>query len=400
MNSKIIKVIAGIGIIFIIASGSFYGGVQYGAQYKSIKITDSRQLINADFSLFWNAIDTLKEKYVNSKDINDQNLVYGAINGALNSLDDPYTTFFNPVDAKKFDEDLNGSFGGIGAEIGIRKNQLLVISPIKGNPAEEVGLKAGDKILEVDKKSTANFTIDEAVGHIRGKEGTEVTLLIFRDGWKEAREFKITRKIIVIPTLDWKMWDGNIAYVQLYNFNANALGLFNEAGFQILNKNAKGIVLDLRNNPGGYLDVAVELAGWFLNSGETVVQENARGQEPELLKARGNGYFSKLPVVVLINGGSASASEILAGALKDNREIKLVGEKTFGKGSVQELQNLSDGSTMKVTIAEWLTPNGTHINKKGIEPDYEVKMPTDEKDTKKDPQFDKALEVIKAEINK
>lgn len=401
MHSKISKITAGIVVLIIIAGASFYGGVRYGAQFKAIKITDSRQLINADFNLFWDAVSTLKEKYVNPQEINDQNLVYGAINGALGSLDDPYTTFFNPNDAKKFDEDLNGSFGGIGAEIGIRGGQLMVISPIKDNPAEKVGLKAGDKILEIDGKSTTNITIDKAVEHIRGKEGTEVKLLIFRDGWKDSKEFKITRSIIKVPTINWEMKDKTIAYMQIYNFNANAFALFNEASFSAMSKGAKGVIVDLRNDPGGFLDIAVQIAGWFLNPGDVVVQENIRGQEPQTLKADGNGYFSKLPIVVLVNGGSASASEILAGALKDNRGAKLVGEKTFGKGSVQEVESLPGGSTMKITIAEWLTPKGSHINKKGIKPDYEIKMPDNgEINGKNDKQLEKALEIMKSELVK
>jgi len=399
MHSKTTKIIAGISIAVILIAGSFYAGIQYAPQFKTIKITDSKQIIDADFNLFWNAINTLKQKYVNPEDINDNKLLYGAINGALGSLDDPYTVFFNPDDAKKFDEDLSGSFGGIGAEIGIRKGQLMVISPLKGNPAEEVGLKSGDKILEVDKKSTANFTIDQAVELIRGKEGTKVTLLIFRDGWKEPKEFEITRRIVEAPTLDFEMKDNNIAYIQLYSFNAKAFALFNESAFRAMSEGAKGIVLDLRNDPGGYLDIAVQIAGWFFEPGQTVVKENIQGKDFETLKASGNGYFSKMPVVALVNGGSASASEIMAGALRDNNGVKLVGEKTFGKGSVQELQNLPGGSTMKVTIAEWLTPNGSHINKKGLDPDYEVKMPDDGViNGKNDVQLEKALEIIKGEI--
>jgi carboxyl-terminal processing protease len=327
-------------------------------------------------------------------------VLYGAIKGAIGAFNDPYSVFYPPTDAKKLSEDLLGSFGGVGMEIGIRNDQLVVVAPLKGTPAEEAGFRAGDKILKVDDTVTTNLTIDEAVKIIRGEPGTKVKLLIFRDGWQKAEEFTIVRKVIVVPTLDWEMKEGNIAHIRLYNFNSNAPSAFYQAVLSSLAKGARGYILDLRNNPGGYLDVAVDLAGWFLKRGTIVVQEKFRSGEVQTLKANGNEVLVKTPVVVLVNAGSASASEILTGALRDERGVKVVGEKTFGKGSVQEVDNLRDGSSVKVTIALWLTPKGNEIEKNGLVPDFEVKISDEDAKAGKDPQFEKALEVLKEEMAK
>ncbi|MDP3975185.1 MAG: S41 family peptidase [Candidatus Jorgensenbacteria bacterium] len=392
MSKKII--LTSVAIVLIAVGAGFYGGVEYTKNTRVIQITDSREVVDADFSLFWEAVQATKDKYVDEGKFNDQELVYGAIRGALATLKDPYTTFFSPSDARKFEEDLEGVFGGIGAEIGVRNNELLVIAPLKGNPAEEVGLKAGDKILKVDDTMTAGMAVEEAVKIIRGEPGTKVTLLIFREGFGEPKEFEITRRIIVVPTLDYEMKEGSVMYAHLYNFNGNAPSLFYEMGLNALVRGARGMVLDLRNNPGGFLDVATHLAGWFLDRGEVVVKERFRGGEEQPILANGNAALAKIPVVVIINGGSASASEILAGALRDIRGATLVGKKTFGKGSVQEIENLKDGATVKVTIAEWLTPVGTKIDGEGLTPDHEVQ----EGEEGEDPQLDKALELIWEQI--
>jgi len=352
------------------------------------------ELLKADFSLFWDALKVVKDKYYNPQAINDQNLVYGAINGALSSLNDPYTVFFNPDESKKFNEDLSGSFGGIGAELGMKNNQLVIIAPLKNTPAERSGLKAGDQIMKINNDFTTNITVDQAVKLIRGEIGTKVSLDIMRSGWEVPKTFTITRELIKIPTLDWKMLDGNIAYVALYNFYSNAPNDFYNAMLQILPKNPKGLILDLRNNPGGFLDAATNIAGWFVKRGETVVIERGKNNNTQRLYAFGNEALLNLPTVVLVNGGTASAAEILAGALRDDRQIKLVGEQTFGKGSVQEIENLPMGSSLKVTIAEWLTPYGNTINKTGLKPDYEVKMEESDVKNNRDPQLQKAEEIL------
>ena len=401
MNNKQ-KIAIATGLLVVMLSGAAYLGYSYGHR-RTVVISDSKQLINADFNLFWEAVDRVREKQVDGVNVDDKKLLYGAIKGMLAAFDDPYTSFFNPSDAQKFGEDLQGNFGGIGAQLGMRDEQILVIAPLKGSPAEKAGIKALDKIWKIDGKDTAGMMTEDAVKLIRGKEGTEVTLSIYRDGWKSPKDFSITRGIIQVPTLDSKMVTlksgRKIAVLSLYNFNANVPGLFKSA-LEIASKDgAEGIVLDLRNNPGGFLDVAVRLSGWFMPKGSVVVVEKSReGTEDKKEFTDGTGDLAKIPVVIIMNGGSASASEILAGALRDNNGVKIVGEKSFGKGSVQEVESMSDGSTMKITIAHWYTPKGTKIDKVGLKPDFEVAL-TDEDSTKgKDPQLDKALSVIDAEF--
>jgi carboxyl-terminal processing protease len=402
---KIWKGITAGVVVLLFGAVLFYVGFRFGnlkesyePQY-SIPANGTSTLLNANFSLFWDAIQLVKEKYYNPSAINDNQMLYGAINGALSSLGDPYSVFFSPSDSTKFDQDLSGSFGGIGAEIGTNKNnQLVIISPLKGTPAEAAGLRAGDQILQVNGTSTTNMSPDEAVKIIRGDVGTKVNLLIMREGWQQSKTFSVTRALINVPTLDWKMLPGNIADIQLYNFDANAGTEFYNAALQALLQNAHGMILDLRDNPGGFLDVAQNIAGWFLKRGSPVVIERFRGNQEQTLYANGNAALSQMPVVLLVNGGSASAAEILSGALRDDRGIKLIGVQTFGKGSVQEIENLPDGASMKVSIAEWLTPNGTTINKVGLKPDYIVPLTDQDIQNKQDPQLEKAIEILKQEM--
>lgn len=348
-----------------------------------------------DFSLFWDAYNKLKQNYINPGDINDEKIIYGAIEGMTNSLNDPYTAFFNPTEAKKFQDDLSGSFEGIGVEIGIKKDQLAVIAPLKNTPGEKAGLKSGDIITQIDGKSTANMTTDNAVDIIRGKRGTTVTLTIYREGWKDTKDIDIIRDKIVIPSMNWKIIEGDVAYIEIYQFGDTLLSDFNSAANQILQSGVKKIVLDLRNNPGGYLETARKIASYFLSPDQTVVIEDfGEGKEQTIYKTDGNHILLKYPLAVLINQGSASASEILAGALRDNRGIKLIGEKSFGKGSVQEVIYLKGNSFLKVTIAKWLTPNGSSISEVGLEPDIKVEVKNSDTETEKDLQLEKALEII------
>ncbi len=405
LNQKIQKIITGIGLVLIIGGALFYGGFELGVQKVAeqtlragLNAGTAGPLKDADTSVLWDTISLLKKNYYGIDKISDQDLIYGAAAGAANAVGDPYTVFFKPSDAKSFSENLSGNFGGIGAEIGIQDGNIVVIAPLKNNPAEAAGIKSGDKIVKIDASSTMGMTVDEAVAMIRGPIGSAVTLSIMRDGWKAPKDFKIVRENIVVPTLDWKMLPGNIAYFQLYNFNANASLIFYNDTLSALMQGAKGMVLDLRDNPGGYLDIAQEIAGWFLNRGDVVVRERMRDGSETVLRANGNAALAQMPVVVLVNGGSASASEILAGALRDDRGAKLVGEQTFGKGSVQELENLPDGSELKISIAEWLTPKGYTINHVGLKPDYIVSLTDADVTAKKDPQLDKAIQILKTEM--
>jgi carboxyl-terminal processing protease len=365
-----------------------------------------------DFSLFWDAWHLIEEKYVDRDNLNRQGMIYGAVSGLLKSLDDPYSVFMEPTESKKFIDDMGGSFEGIGAEIGMRKGILTIISPLEGMPAQEVGLRAGDKILKIDDTLTADLTLDEAVNLIRGPKNTEVFLLVMRDEWDETKEIKITRRTIKIPIIKCEMLasageaDGadekekNIAYIQFYHFTENAPKEFEKVVNQILDAQAKGLILDVRNNPGGYLEVAVDIVSWFLPKGELVVAEDFGNSQRNEHRSEGYNALAGLPTVILVNEGSASASEILAGALRDIKEIKIIGQKTFGKGSVQQLEKLKDGSSVKITVAKWLTPAGLSICEEGIIPDVEIELTDEDINEMRDPQLDKALEVLKGEINR
>ena len=325
-----------------------------------------------------------------------QEMIYGAISGMLKVLNDPYTVFLRPEDTKKFLEDVKGTFEGVGMEIGIRDEQLQVIAPLEGTPAQKAGLRPGDKIFKVDGKSTTDITIDEVVKLIRGPKGTEVVLTIFREGWQEAEDVKIVRGVIDIPSLKLEIRDDNIVHLRLYHFSGKAAYDFRDAAIKILSSDAEKIILDLRNNPGGYLEVAQEIASWFLERGQIVaIKDYGEGREQEELLARGNAKLISYPIVVLINEGSASGSEILAGALRDNRGAIIIGETSFGKGLVQDLIDLKGDSSIKVTIARWLTPKGEFISDKGLEPDIKVEMTIEDYDEEKDPQLDRAIEIIK-----
>jgi len=352
-----------------------------------------------DFSLFWEAYHKLEEKFVDKGKFNTQNLIYGAISGMVKSLEDPYTVFFNPDQTKKFLEDVKGVFEGIGIHIDIKKGQLQVISPLEGTPADRAGLRAGDKIVKINETPTDNLTLDEAVSLIKGPKGTEVTLTISREGWEEPKEFKIVRDVIEVPSLKWEIKETpegeKIVYLNIYQFFEKASLDFRQAAIEILKNPSQKIILDLRNNPGGYLEVAQDISGWFLERGKLVVIEDFGNGEKNEYKAEGGGQFLDYKIVVLINEGTASGAEILAGALRDNRGILLIGEKSFGKGSVQELENLKGGSSLKITVAKWLTPNGQLINDVGLEPDIKVKMTEEDYEEERDPQLDKAIEIIK-----
>ncbi len=348
-----------------------------------------------DFSLFWDAWRELENTFVNPQAFDAQKMVYGAISGMVNSLGDPYTVFFAPEEKKKFVEDVQGTFDGIGAEVGQKSGQLLIIAPLEGTPAQGAGLRAGDKILKINDKLTNNLTVDEAIKLIRGQKGTEVTLNIFRDDWNEAKDIKIIRDTINVPSLKWELKDNDIAYVRLYQFSQNTVSDFNKAAADILRTSADRIILDLRNNPGGYLDVSQDIASWFLKKGDIVaIEDFGAKKDRNEIRAYGPADFLSWPLVVLVNEGSASASEILAGALRDDRGIQLIGEKTFGKGSVQELDELKGGSALKITIAKWLTPKGISISEQGLEPDITVEISDEDIKAGKDPQLDKAIEIV------
>ena len=350
---------------------------------------------DVDFSAFWEVWGLLQNNYVDKDKLKTQNLVNGAIDGLVNSLGDPYTVFFPPKESKAFEEQIKGAFGGVGIEIGLRDSIITVIAPIKDTPAERAGLQAGDKIVKIDDKTTEGMKVDEAVGLIRGTKGTSVTLTVARPSFAEPRPFKLVRDTIKIPAVAWKMIDENIAHLQVYVFNQNVDSEFKKAAVEITNSGAQKIILDLRNNPGGLLDSAVNLASYFLDAGQTVTIEREGNGKEEVFRTDNNGLLKRYPVVILLNKGSASASEILAGALRDNRNVTIVGETSFGKGSVQNIFDVSGKASLKITFAKWFTPNGTSINENGIAPNIEVKNTDEDFEKDLDPQLDKAKEIIK-----
>jgi len=391
MSTKLKKILTSFFLVLTLLI-SFGLGTYFGKSRVVCEICPPQEI---DFSLFWEVYHKLQEKFVDKGKFDIQKMIYGAISGMVKSLGDPYTVFFPPEETKRFVEDVKGVFEGVGMEIGIKKGQLQVIAPLEGTPAQRAELRAGDKILKINDTETSDLTVDEAVNLIRGPKGTEVTLTIFREEWLKTKEIKLVRDVIEVPSLKWEMKDENITYIQLYQFSENASADFRKAAIEILESPAQKIILDLRNNPGGYLEVAQDITGWFLEKGKTVVIEDFGQGNKQEYKAQGPGTFSDYKIVILINQGSASASEILAGALRDNRGILLIGEKSFGKGSVQELEKLKEGSSLKITVAKWLTPKGQLITEVGLEPDTKVEMTDKDYEEDKDPQLDKAIEIIK-----
>lgn len=351
-----------------------------------------------DFSIFWEAWRQLERNYLEKEDLDYQAMVYGAISGMVQSLGDPHTNFFTPQEAADFQDQLSGEYQGVGMIVGLKDNQLTIVSPFKGSPAETAGLKSGDKIIEINGVYTTNLSIDEAVNLIKGEEGTTVTLLIQRNGWSQARAIEVARAVIEIPTLEWEMREDKIAVIKIYHFNDILNREFKEAAFEILKSEADSIILDVRNNPGGYLEVAQDITGWFLEKDLVIVWEEKGEGEREAYRSKGPASFKSFPTVVLINEGSASASEILAGALRDQRDIQLIGQTSFGKGSVQKPVIISDNSYLKVTVAKWLTPDGISISEQGLEPDIivEDQLADDGETVLEDQQMEKAIEIIKS----
>ena len=401
MNFNFKKVFFIAGVV-LAAAVIFSAGIWVGAVKFAYYVPQPGDI---DFSLFWDSYNKLQENFVSPEKIDNQKIVYGAIEGMAKTLGDPYTDFFDPAQAKRFQQDLAGSFEGIGVEVGIRKDQLTVVAPLEGTPGQKAGLKAGDIIVQIDGKDTSGMAVDEAVNLIRGPKDTTVKLNIFRADWSKPKDIVITRGTIIIPSMKWEILastgeaggkDGDTAYIRIFQFDQVLPADFSKAVMEILSSHAKKIVLDLRNNPGGYLDVSQDIAGWFLEKGDVVtIEDFGAGKEQKLYKAKGNSALLNYPIVILTNEGSASASEILAGALRDNRNVKLIGAKSFGKGSVQQVIDLKGGSFLKVTIAKWLTPKGASISEVGLTPDIKVDLTDQDIQQNKDPQLDKALEIVK-----
>jgi carboxyl-terminal processing protease len=401
-KTRRIATVVAIGALFL---ATFLTGVYVGDYNRpeidkiiGLSNKDVQVATKTDFSPFWKVWNTINEKYPKADSITDQDRVYGAISGLVSSLNDPYSVFFNPDEAKAFEEVIAGNFDGIGMEVGIKEKVLTVIAPLKDTPAYRADIRSGDKILKIDKTTTTGLSIDKAIKLIRGPKGTPVVLTIFREGLQQPKEVTIIRDTINIPTLDTELRKDGIFVIRLYSFDANSANLFRNAIKQFVNTGSSKLLLDLRGNPGGYLDAAVDMASWFLPEGKVVVTEDyGSNQEPDVLRSKGYDIFNdKLKFVILIDEGSASASEILAGALQDNGRAKLVGAQSFGKGSVQQVVDITSDTILKITVAKWLTPNGTSISLKGLTPDYPVEITQKDIDAKVDPQLNKAVELLLA----
>jgi len=394
-------------IIFLIVF-SYYSGLKRGEKKSEIKSVpfisadiknqEPNKDIGVDFSLYWKVWDILKEKYVDKESLDAQTLIYGSIEGMLSATGDLYSNFFDPQQTAEFSQQMEGSFEGIGAELGIKNKFLTVIAPLKDSPAEKAGLRAGDKIIKIDDKISADLSIDEAVSFIRGERGTDVRLTVLSEGEDETREINITRAKIIIKSVELSFLKDNIAHLEISEFIEDTSREFSLAENEILSKKSPGIILDLRNNPGGYLKKAVDIASRIIPKGKVVVIEEDNTGKKESIQAYGGDNLSGIPMVILINEGSASAAEILAGALRDNQGTTIVGKESFGKASVQEMISLPEKSSVKITVAKWLTPNGEYIMNEGIKPDIEVELTREDYENDRDPQLDKALEIIKEKI--
>jgi carboxyl-terminal processing protease len=385
---KTLGVTLAAGVIFLSGLGVGSGRIVLNKDQlfrKSIQKTDTTDL---DYASVEQVYDILRKDYDGQLDT--EKVLDGIKSGLASAAGDPYTEYLNKKEAQDFDSQLNGTFSGIGAELGKdTQNNIVVISPIAGFPAEKAGLKAQDIIVEVDGESIAGKTIGEAVGKIRGEKGTNVKLKLVRNKSQEVN-LDITRDTITIPSVDSKILDGNIGYLKITRFGEDTVSLANKAAANFKAKGVKGVILDVRNDPGGLLDAAVGVSSIWLDSGKTVLQEKRDGKVIRSYNSKGGAILKGIKTVVLINEGSASASEIVAGALHDNGAATLIGVKSYGKGSVQQLESLGDGSVLKVTIARWFTPNGVNIDKEGIKPDTEIKLSEEDFKSQRDPQLETA----------
>ncbi len=351
---------------------------------------------DVDLSALWEVWNTLDSNFLYQDRFKTQDQIYGAIKGLVVSLDDPYTTFMTPTETKDFEESMSGEFEGIGAEIAVKKNRLTVVTPLKGTPAELAGLRSGDRILKIDNVSTFDMSINEAITKIRGPRGQKVVLTVERDGDTQPHEITIVRDTIIVKDFSWKMQEG-IAVLEITQFGTELVPQFSAVLPSILLEKPRGIIIDLRNNGGGLLDASVKVLDQFFDE-QVLVTTNGRqiGQVEDLQSKRG-GAFINTPLIVLVNRGSASASEIFAGAIQDTHRGIIVGEQTFGKGSVQNVIPLSGGASLKVTIAEWLTPNGRSIHDVGIAPDIEATRTREEFEKNEDPVMERAFELFESE---
>lgn len=396
----------GIGLAVLLATATFFSGLHIGndtrldANIFSIFSRETQADDSINLTEFWHVWNLLEKKFVTSSTstpLTNEDKIRGAIEGLVRTYGDPYTVYFPPADAAMFEADISGNFSGVGMEVGMRDDVITVISPLPGSPAEKAGILAGDVLVRINDQSTEGIGVDEAVSKIRGEKGTEVHFSVYRKGETEFIDITVVRDTIVIPTSKTEVRD-DVFIITLYSFNALSEMEMQKALRDYVKSGKRKLILDLRGNPGGYLQSAVAIASYFLPAGKPVVRESfGIDQDEQVYRSSGKELGSSAPkkLVVLVDGGSASASEILAGALQEHGVATLIGAQTFGKGSVQELVNLEDGSSLKVTVARWLTPNGVSISEGGLTPDMVVERTIEDRKAEKDPQLDSALEFLK-----
>jgi carboxyl-terminal processing protease len=349
---------------------------------------------NNDFSLFFEAWEKIEAHFIYIDEIDRQRMIQGAIEGMIEALDDPHTKFLTPEETELKMRGLRGEIEGIGVRLGIKNNYLIIEAVLENSPATRAELRSGDKIIKIDNRETKNLSIEEAVSLIRGEKGTNVVLSILRQKWQNPQNFTITRDVIRIPPVEWNLIDNKIAYIYIRQFTPNISQDFNKIVNEILNSPADRIILDLRNNPGGSLNEAIKIAGYFLTRDNIILIKKEREKRREI-KNKTNGKLVEWPIKVLINQYSASGAEILAAALRDNKDIMLIGETTYGKGSVQIMAPIGDGHSLFITTTEWLTPLGKHISKIGINPCLLIEKTLEDLIKNQDPQLEKAKDKIK-----
>lgn len=385
-SRKILAAVAALLVAFILGVNVGDGSLNFGpgSAFRSGVSEDAPE--DLTYTEVEELYDALRRNF--DGQLKSDKLLEGIKDGLAGATGDVYTEYLSPKEAKAFNNDLNGTFSGIGAELSKDKQFVIIVSPISGFPAEKAGLQPRDIIAEIDGESAFDIGVTEAVNKIRGPVGTKVKLTIIRDN--EELEFEITRAQITIPSVESEILDGSIGYLNVSRFSDDTASLSQQAANEFKNAGVKGVILDLRSNPGGLLDASVDVAGIWLGEGKTVLKEKRGGVTIDTMVSPGPATLQGIPTIVLVNEGSASASEIVAGALKDNGAATLLGEKTFGKGSVQQLVNLPDDGVLKVTIARWFTPAGKNIDKDGIKPDDKIERTADDVTNDRDPQLDAA----------
>lgn len=380
--------------LVLVIAVSFWLGITAGRNTTANGTFDFSSIFSSEevsFDLVEEVWQLLNTEYVDADNFDRREVIFGAIRGMIAGLNDPHTVFFDSEQTENFLRGLSGSFEGVGIEIAIRDEALVVIAPLKNSPAHRAGMRAGDRITAIDGETTEGITVEEAVSKIRGPQGTAVVLSVAREGSTDTTDIRIVRDTIEVASVELEIIDGHIAYITINQFAEPTVREFSKIAQEVLQSDVDRIVLDVRNNPGGFLNSTVVIAGWFMEPGTVVVIEESGDGTRSTLTTSGNGALADMPLVVLQNGGSASASEILAGALRDVRAAPIVGEQSFGKGTVQMIEELQGDTTIKLTVARWLTPSGQQINGIGITPTVEVIAQPDD-DT--DQQLDRALEIV------